>query len=89
MPKLKFSELDWGSWLYALLKAVMLGAGSAVAAYVSMPVMTSMGVQMPTLTLRQVGMLVLVSVFTHLAAVLVKSPLPPPDGSAVEIKAAD
>ena len=84
MTRLK--QLDWGSWAYALLKAGIIGGASAVATYVSMPVMTSLGVTMPTLTLRQLAMLVGVGCLTHLAAVLLKSPLPPSDGSAVDVQ---
>ena len=84
MPKLKFSELDWGSWFYALLKAAITGGASSIASAVAMPVLNSVGVQMPNLTLKQIGVIFILGVITHLAAVLMKSPLPPADGSAVE-----
>lgn len=85
MPKLKFSELDWGSWIYALLKAGITGGAGAVVSYLAMPVLNSMGIAMPTLTLKQLAVVVAIGVVTHLAAVLMKSPLPPADGSAVDI----
>lgn len=84
MPKLKFSELDWGSWLYALLKAAITGGAGAVVSYLAMPVLNSAGFTMPTLTFKQLGVLVIIGVLTHLAAVLMKSPLPPSDGSSVD-----
>lgn len=84
MPKLKFSELDWGGWIYALLKAGITGGASAIASAVAMPVLNSVGVQMPNLTLRQIGVVFFLGIITHLAAVLMKSPLPPSDGSAVD-----
>jgi hypothetical protein len=40
---------------------------------------------MPNLTGRQLGVLVLIGIASHLAAVLMKSPLPPSDGSAMDI----
>lgn len=79
-----FKTLDWASWLYALLKAAITGISSAVLSYVAMPVMTSMGITMPTLTFKQLGVLMGMGALTHLAAILMKSPLPPKDGSPVD-----
>lgn len=84
MPKIKLSELDWGGWLYALLKAGILGFAGAIVSYFSMPILSKLGVAMPDLTLRQLGLLILVGIGSHMAAVLMKSPLPPADGSPMD-----
>ncbi len=64
-------------WAYTLASGCIAGGAGAVVQFFSMAGAKSLGLDVPTLNLKAVGVLFGAGILSHGAAILVRSPLPP------------
>ena len=66
-------------WFYTLASGCIAGGAGAVVQFFSMAGAKSLGLDVPTLNIKAIGVLFIGGIFSHAAAILAKSPLPPLD----------
>ena len=66
------------AWLKGLIAAVVAGASTAGVSWMSMAMAKSVGVDVPTLNFKALGMILLVAALANLFTYLKQSPLPLP-----------
>lgn len=71
--------LRWQNWLHGLFGGIIGGAASAGSAWLGLVAAKSVGVDVPTLNLKALGVILLTSGIASGLAYLKQSPLPPLD----------
>lgn len=67
--------VSWKNWLSLLLSTMLVAIANTVLQFFSMAGVGSLGVDMPKLNWKSLGVMCLVSAITHAAAFIKKSPL--------------
>lgn len=71
-------------WSYGLVGGCIGGGAGSLSAWMGMTAAKSVGIDVPTLNFKAMGVIFLSGVLTHAVAFLAKSPLPPlPTGDTV------
>lgn len=71
-------RLKWETWAYGLVGGCIGGGAGSVTAWLGMTGAKALGLDVPTLNLKAMGVIFLSGVLSHAATFLMKSPLPAP-----------
>lgn len=78
-------KLKWDSWAYGLVGGCIGGGASSLSVWLGMTAAKGLGMDVPTLNFKAMGVIFLAGVISHGVAFLAKSPLPAPSTGNTEL----
>lgn len=74
---IRIRKLEWGVWWRGLLSSFIMGGATACSSWLGIVAAKAVGINVPTLDLKALGVIFLSGALTNLFSYLRQSPIPP------------